>query len=1218
MAQDNRVRACGNISMTLEEALQILDEVLRQDSLSNIQEMIFRYSWEGRKYPDIAETLGYDSNYIKDVGAKLWKLLSQAFGEEVTKSNFRSILAKNARRLQSTKTEPATTQSVAPIQDSVAAVEPPSRQQRIDWGDAIDIPAFCGRQADIETLAQWILGNGTTAQPGCRMVALLGLGGIGKTALAIKVAEQVQDQFAAVIWRSLRHGPSLAELLEDVLRCLQTDTIQEIPETLTGRMSRLSELLRAQRCLLILDNAESLLRSGDPIGRYLEGYESYGEWLQLLGSSRHQSCIILTSREKPKELMPLEGEGVRSWVLAGLSYLEGQTFLQQQGTFQGKAGDWQRLIQQYGGNPLELKIVAQTLQDLFDGNLAAFLSQGRLVFDDIGSLLEQQLQRLSDLERQILYWLAIAREAVSLQELQGWLMPFATPVQILEGMRALGRRSLVEKQLDEQLPHFTLQSVVMEYMTEQLVMGMSEEIAARELLMLRRFAILPAYCKEYIHQSQTRLILKPLLEQLQRTIGTVDHIKKVCYQLLQALREAPQPGYAPSNLLNLLLVLGENLSQQNLAGLTLRQADLRSVSLHRVNFAHAQFDQVRFASTLNAVLDVAISPDQRWFATGDVGGVVRLWSVTEQTQIFTLQGHTNWVWSVAFTPDGRSLLSASEDQTLRIWDCDSGACLQTLVGHTGRVWAVICHPDGKTCASSSADRTVRIWDIASGTCLQVLDDFAGEVLTLAYSPKGTQLLTAGEEATVRYWDLVAGTTRQIEPKQRGWLWSGVWLSEFEIACGGDDGQLWVWDLDDETCIAQWQTPSRIWAIAPSADGRLLATGHDDQTVRIWDRQTQQCLRTFTGHQARIWDVDWRGELLISGSEDQTVRLWNSQSGQCLQSLRGYTNWVCSVGFGEEQHPISAYEDGTIRIWTQSQHLPQTLTGHRGQVWAIASHPQSPYFASSGEDQTVRLWNAQTGRCEKVLQGHSTRVWTVALSPTGQQIASGSGDRTVKLWDVATGQCSHTCEGHGNRVWALAYSTDGAMLASGGCDRSIKLWDAQTGDGLRTLAGHDNWVLELDFHPHNAQLVSAGADGTLRFWDVQTGRLLKTWTVPTRLIWGVAFSPDGQYLATGSDDRLVRIWDVKQGTCLQTLSGHTGWVWSVAFSPDGQQVVSGSQDGTLRRWQVSTGTVLDVMRVERPYEGMNIYGAKGLTPAQRNMLIELGAIEEPIALQTSAV
>lgn len=1202
--------------MTLEEALQILDEVLRQDSLSNIQEMIFRYSWEGRKYPDIAETLGYDANYIKDVGAKLWKLLSQAFGEEVTKSNFRSILAKNARRLQSPKAEFLTVQSVSSIQDPLKTVAPLAIQHRVDWGDAVDIPSFCGRQTDIETIAHWIIGD-APSRPGCRMIALLGLGGIGKTALAIKVAEQVQGHFTAVIWRSLRHCPSLAELLEDILQFLQTDASQDIPETLIGKMARLSELLRTQRCLLILDNVESLLRSGDPAGRYLEGYESYGEWLQSLGASRHQSCVILTSREKPKELTPLEGETVRSWSVAGLSYLDGKSFLEQQGAFQGKVEDWQQLIQQYGGNPLELKIVAQTLQDLFEGNLALFLSQGRLVFDDIGSLLEQQLQRLSDLEQQILYWLAIAREAVSLQELQGWLMPFAAPVQILEGMRALGRRSLVEKQLNEHLPHFTLQSVVMEYITEQIVMHMGEEIATRQLRRLRRFAILPAYCKEYVHQSQTRLILKPLLEQLQRTIGTADHIKKVCHQLLQTLREDPQPGYAPSNLLNLLLALGDDLKQHNFAGLMLRQADLRSVSLHQVNFAHVQFDQVRFASTLNAVLDVAISPDQQWFATGDAGGVVRLWSVAEQTQVFTLQGHTNWVWSVAFTPNGRSLLSASEDQTLRIWDCQSGACLQTLVGHTGRVWSVTCHPEGKICASSSADRTVRIWEIASGTCLQVLDGFAGEVLTLTYSPKGTHLLTVGEESMVRYWDLAAGTARTIEPKQRGWLWAGVWLSDFEIVCGGDDGQLWIWDLDDETCLTQWQTPSRIWAIAPSADGRLLATGHDDQTVRLWDRATQQCLRTFTGHQARIWDVDWRGELLVSGSEDQTVRLWHTQSGQCLQSLRGYTNWVCSVGFAG-QSLISAHEDGKIRVWNRSHHTHQTLKGHHGQVWAVDSHPQSPYLVSSGEDQTVRLWNTQTGQCEQALQGHSTRVWTVAMSPTGKQIASGSGDRTVKLWDIGIGQCSHTCAGHDSRIWALAYAPDGKTVASGGCDRSIRIWDAQTGTCIKTLAGHQNWVLELDFHPQTAQLVSSGADGTLRFWDVQTGQLLNTWTVPTRLIWGVAFSPDGKYLATSSDDRLVRIWEVNQGICLQTLTGHTGWVWSVAFSADGQQVVSGSQDGTLRLWQVSTGKLLDVLRVERPYEGMNIHGATGLTPAQRDMLIELGAIEDPVVLETSAM
>jgi WD40 repeat protein len=1193
--------------MTLEDALQILDEVLTEESLSNIQEMIFRYSWEGRKYPDIAETLGYDSNYIKDVGAKLWKLLSQAFGEDVTKSNFRSILAKNARQGASAKS--ARLDAVSPeTQTAIQGNAPFTPQSRVDWGDAIDVPLFCGRTADVDTIARWIVGDGTSAQ-NCRLIALLGMGGIGKTALAIKVAEQVQDHFAVVLWRSLRHCPTLPEFLEDVLRVLQFDLPQDMPETLAGKMSKLSELLRHKRCLLILDNIESLLRSGDPIGRYLEGYEGYGEWFRSLGETRHQSCIILTSREKPKELVPLEGELVRSYSVGGFTYLEGQNFLRQQGHFRGNPEEWQRLINQYGGNPLELKIVAQTLQDLFEGDLSAFLSQGRLVFNDISSLLEQQLQRLSDLERTILYWLAIAREAVPLSDLQTWLASFATPVQILEGMRALGRRSLVEKQLDQNLPRFTLQSVIMEYLTTQLVQQMADEIATQNLQMFRKFAILPANCKEYIHQAQHRLILLPLIGQLQRTIGAVHFIKQACQNHLSHYRSDPQPGYAPSNLFNLLLALGEDLSYQDYSGLILKQADFRAVSLRGVNFTHAQFDQVRFASTLNSVLGVALHPAQQVFATGDVGGMVRLWSVADQTQIFTLQGHSNWVWSVAFTPNGRSLLSGSEDQTLRLWDCETGECRQTLTGHTGRVWSVVCHPKGQTCASSSADRTVRIWDIQSGECLQVLEGCAGEVLTLAYSPDGNTLLTAGEEPVVRYWDLETGTARQIESKQRGWIWAVAWLSDFEIACGGDDGQLWIWDLEDEVCLTQWQTPSRIWAIAPHADGHLLATAHDDQTIRLWDRKKQNCICILTGHQARIWDVDWRGDLLVSGSEDQTVRLWDAQSGQCLQVGQGYTNWVCSALFaGEEHHPLSAHEDGNIRLWNPGNSTYQTLEGHRGQVWSLAGSRNSPYILSGGEDQTLRLWNPTTRTCERVFQGHSTRVWAVAMSPSGTQAASGSGDRTVKLWDVATGHCLQTCEGHGNRVWALAYSPDGTQIASGSCDTTIKLWDAQTGDCLRTLTGHSKWVLELAFHPQTGQLVSTGADGTIRWWNCQTGQLLNTWSVPTRLIWGVAFSPDGQFLATGSDDRLVRIWDVTSGSCLHTLPGHEGWVWSVAFSSNGKQLVSGSQDGTLRVWDGATGTLAEVLRVARPYEGMNIYGATGLTSAQHGMLLELGAVE----------
>jgi transcriptional regulator with XRE-family HTH domain len=191
-----------------------------------------------------------------------------------------------------------------------------------DWGDAIDVSVFYGREATLAQLQQWLV------EDKCRLVALLGIGGIGKSALAVKLGMQLQSEFDVIVWRSLQNAPPLEDFLESILQFLlhiqAADPV--IPDILDGRLTTLMDCLRQQRCLLILDNVETILSSGNQVGQYRSGYEGYGQLLRSLGEVLHQSCLLLTSREKPKEVALLEGEQlpVRSLVLEGLHPTEGR------------------------------------------------------------------------------------------------------------------------------------------------------------------------------------------------------------------------------------------------------------------------------------------------------------------------------------------------------------------------------------------------------------------------------------------------------------------------------------------------------------------------------------------------------------------------------------------------------------------------------------------------------------------------------------------------------------------------------------------------------------------------------------------------------------------------------------------------------------------------------------------------------------------------------
>ncbi len=348
----------------------------------------------------------------------------------------------------------------------------PAAFPRIDWVEALDVSHFAGREVEVAELSQWIV------QERCRLVMLLGMGGIGKSMLASFLGSRLASQFEAVLWRSVRDAPSCEELVADCITFFSETSPTSFPATLEQRINQLLARLQAHHCLLVLDNLETLLASGDREGSYLPGYEGYGRLIQRLAESAHQSCVLVTSRERPREIEALEGtrSPVRSLRLVGMDDQTAQELLSDKG-LSGTPAAWQRLVATYAGNPLALKIVAQAISDLFGGDLDRFLQEGELIFNGVRPVLRQQVGRLSPLEHLLLTWLAVLREWTLLDTLVQILHPRVLRSQLLEALEALSRRSLLER---GQQASFGLQSVVMEYLTDELGERLSEEIVLGE------------------------------------------------------------------------------------------------------------------------------------------------------------------------------------------------------------------------------------------------------------------------------------------------------------------------------------------------------------------------------------------------------------------------------------------------------------------------------------------------------------------------------------------------------------------------------------------------------------------------------------------------------------------------------------------------------------------------------------------------------------------
>ena len=317
--------------MKREDAIELIEQRLERGKLTTVQEAVFNGTWEGKTYAQIATQSGYDHGHIKDIGADLWRLLSSVLGEKVTKNNLYGVLFRTTQ-----------IQSQPPPRSPIA-----SAPFAMDCGDAIDVGIFYGRTQELSTLQNWIV------QDRCRLITLIGMGGMGKTFLSIKLAEAIQTDFEFLIWRSLRDAPPIDELLTSLIQSLSPQPIVNLPESPSAKLSCLLDRLRASRCLIILDNFDTVFQTNQRTGTYKEGYELYGEFLKRIGEISHPSCLILTSREKPQETAALEGihYPVRSLSLAGLQDDEAEQILIAKG-LTGPTLDRRQLIRLYSGNPL--------------------------------------------------------------------------------------------------------------------------------------------------------------------------------------------------------------------------------------------------------------------------------------------------------------------------------------------------------------------------------------------------------------------------------------------------------------------------------------------------------------------------------------------------------------------------------------------------------------------------------------------------------------------------------------------------------------------------------------------------------------------------------------------------------------------------------------------------------------------------------------------------
>ena len=540
--------------MNWDEIAEVLDtEVFNktQRHLKEVENIVLQGAWQGKTYEQIEATCQYSLSYLKQAaGPKLWKLLSEVLEEDIGKINFRVVLDRRWGREQPRE-----------LVNQSHSVTPDRSVSKADWEKAPETTVLYGRDRELKLLHQWIV------KDRCRLVTIFGMGGMGKTALAIHCAKQIQTQFDSVIWRSLHYVSGAAELVGELLSCFAKQSDRVNSENLDSKISNLIEYLRRDRYLIVLDTATEIWQSGDLAGHYRQQYKGYGELLRRLATESHQSCLLLCTREQPREIAFLEGENtfVRSLHLDGLTS-GAENIFQEKGLLDPHR--WDETIELYRANPLALKIVATTIQELFGGSVAAFLQQDTIVYGDIYDLLDEQFERLSSLEQEIVNWFAIAQQPLSLAQLQANILLPMEMAKLIEALESLIRRSLIAKTKVKDAVLFSLdQPVVIQYAINRSIEIICEEITEADdrqdfsqIEFLRNYALVSG--NKEIRQRQLNKIIIPLKNKLYRVFRDESAIAACLQVILLSLKDKTPlaVGYARDNLQTLLEELNSDLN----------------------------------------------------------------------------------------------------------------------------------------------------------------------------------------------------------------------------------------------------------------------------------------------------------------------------------------------------------------------------------------------------------------------------------------------------------------------------------------------------------------------------------------------------------------------------------------------------------------------------------------------------------------------------------
>ncbi len=547
-------------------------------------------------------------------------------------------------------------------------------------------------------------------------------------------------------------------------------------------------------------------------------------------------------------------------------------------------------------------------------------------------------------------------------------------------------------------------------------------------------------------------------------------------------------------------------------------------------------------------------------------------------QLRLVLDHGGEAQALAFSPDGKSLWTGSRVNPPQRWNVHSGLPEGAPLPHNGEIRAIEVSADGRLVATASTDKTARLWESATGKPYGKPLEHKHWVHAVAFNSDGSLVVTGSADGTARLWEAATGELRGtfLPP---GWIQSVAFSPDGQTIAMAAGPRVWLYDAGTTKQVGEPMAhPGEVWTIAFKPDGKVLLTGCEDGTARLWEANSGKPLGFPLLHQGPVRSVGYShdGTSLWSGDATGRVRMWDTVKMAPLGIPLQNQSAIYAVAMNSDQTCLATGSaDGKVRLWQKAPaQTPARVLPHERLAYCVAVSPDGKSVATGTADQQLRIWDVATGKRVGNPMSHDASILGVAFSPDGKTILTASSDKTARLWNFADNTQRGTPLPHDDHVYAVAFSPDGEFVVTSAKDSTARRWNASTGAPIGSPLIHPHWVHAVAVSPDSKTILTGCEDARARLWDARTGAELGEPLQHRGPVRSVAFSPDGSKIVTGTwDDGMAQVWDVTKRTPVGPPMPHQEHVLAVEFSPNGKSVATGTWDGTARLWDVATGKPL---------------------------------------------